>query len=203
MSAGELFLTDCLKECSWTLIERQSGAETRDNDGQVVAWGRSYWQIVCRYDNLSDSAFRALTAWLARRKGSRVIFSAYRPDRPTPLLNSAMSNTGLGIADVDIEAATIDLTGLGSTVLSPGDMVSYLSDTGRYWIGEITVGATPTAGAATVSVWPPPQEPHASAPAPRLRQPIGHFQLVGQTEIHEPSSRLRTVAFTAKQITYP
>jgi hypothetical protein len=203
MSAGEIFLTDCLKECSWSLLHRQSEpTATRENSGQVVEWGRPYWQIACRYDNLSESAFRALTAWLARRQGGRVIFTAYRPDRPAPLLHPSMSNSGIDVADVDIDASTIDMTGLGANVLSPGDMVSYLAVSGRFWVGEVTVTATPTAGAATVSVWPPPLEPHASLLTPRVNQAIGHFQIIGQPSISEPSSRIRNVEFNARQVTF-
>ena len=201
MSAGENFLTDCLKDCSWSLMERQSDAETRENGGSVVTSGRPYWVMTARYENLDDAGFRALTAWIARRKRSRVSFTAWRTDRPTTLLNPAITNTGLGIggAGVDIAAATVPLTGLGSNVISPGDMLGFSTLAGGYWVGMATATATPTAGAATVSVWPYPQTPHGT-PNVRLLKALGEFQLVSEPSISEPSSRLRSLEFQARQV---
>lgn len=201
MSAGEIFLTDGLKECTWTLMERQSDPETRENGGAVVTFGRPFWVMSARYDNLSETAFRLLSAWIARRKRSRVTFTAYRPDRPATLLNPAITNSGLGVSAVSIENATVSLTGLGSNVISPGDMISFYTATGGYWVGMATATATPTAGAATVSVWPPPQTPSTSpSPAVRLLQALGEFQLTGEPALSEPSSRVRSVEFTARQV---
>lgn len=199
MSAGELFLTDCLKECTWTLMERQSDAETRENGGAVVTFGRPYWTLRARYENLSDSAFRALTAWIARRRRSRYSFTAYRADRPGLLLNSSITNSGLGVSSVSIASATVSLTGLGTNVISPGDMIGFSTLAGGYWVGEATASATPTAGAATVSVWPPPQTPHGT-PNVRLLQALGEFQLMGEPALTEPSSRIRALEFSARQV---
>lgn len=201
MSAGEPILTDCLKECTWTLMERQSDAESRANGGAVVTFGRPYWTLRARYENLSDSAFRALTSWIARRKRSRVSFTAWRTDRPTPMLNPAMTNAGLGIggAGVSIVNNTVPLTGLGSNVISPGDMLGFSTLAGGYWVGEALATATPTAGAATVSVWPYPQTPHGT-PNVRLLQALAEFQLTAEPNISEPASRLRSLDFTAQQV---
>lgn len=201
MSAGEIFLTDGLKECSWEIIERQSEANTRENGGAVVTFGRPYWAMKARYENLEDSAFRALTAWLSRRKGARVTFTAYRPDRPRPVLNNAMSNSGLGIggAGVNIAASTVPLTGLSTTIISPGDMLGYSTLAGGYWVGMAQATATPSGGAATVTVWPYPQTPHGT-PNVRLYQALGEFQLMGQPSISELSSRDRTIEFSARQV---
>lgn len=199
MSAGELILTDCLKECSWSLVERQSEAETRENGGQVVALGRPFWTLTARYENLSDTAFRALTAWLARRKRSRVSFTAWRPDRPTLALNSSITNSGLGVSAVSISGGTVSLTGLGTNVISPGDMIGFSTLAGGYWVGEATATATPTAGAATVSVWPYPQTPHGT-PNVRLLKALGEFQIVGEPVIREPSNRVRSLEFNARQV---
>lgn len=199
MSAGEAFLTDCLKDCSWTLIERQSDPETRENGGSVVTFGRPYWVMSARYDNLSDEGFRSLTAWLARRKRSRVTFTAWRPDRPALLLNSSISNSGLGVSAISIASATASLTGLSTNVISAGDMIGFSTLAGGYWVGQATANATPSAGAATVSVWPPPQTPHGT-PNVRLNKPLGEFQLVGDASVSEPSSRIRAVEFSARQV---
>lgn len=199
MSAGELILTDCLKECTWTLNERQSEAETRENGGQVVALGRPFWSLQARYDNLDIDQFRALTAWLARRKRSRVSFTAWRADRPALALNSSITNSGLGVSAVSISGGTVSLTGLGTNVISPGDMIGFSTLAGGYWAGEATATASPTAGAATVNVWPYPQTPHGT-PAVRLLKALAEFQLVGEPSIREPSNRIRSVEFNARQV---
>lgn len=199
MSAGELFLTDCLKECSWSLNERQSEAETRENGGQVVSLGRPFWSMQARYDNLDIDQFRALTAWLARRKRSSVSFTAWRPDRPTLALNSSITNSGLGVSAVSISGGTVSLTGLSTNVISPGDMIGFSTLAGGYWVGEATATASPTAGAATVNVWPYPQTPHGT-PNVRLLKALGEFQLVGEPSIREPSNRIRSVEFNARQV---
>lgn len=199
MSAGELFLTDKLKECTWTLNERQTDAETRENGGQVVALGRPFWSLTARYENLTDTDFRTLTAWLARRKRSRVSFTAWRPDRPALALNSSITNSGLGVSAVSISGGTVSLTGLSTNVISPGDMIGFSTLAGGYWVGMATATATPTAGAATVNVWPYPQTPHGT-PNVRLLKALGEFQLIGEPSIREPSSRVRSLEFTARQV---
>jgi hypothetical protein len=199
MSAGELFLTDKLKECTWQLVERQTDAETRENGGQVVSLGRPYWMLTARYDNLDIDGFRQLTAWLARRRRSRVTFTAWRPDRPALALNSSISNSGLGVSAVSISGGTVSLTGLSTNVISPGDMIGFSTLAGGYWVGEATATATPTAGAATVNVWPYPQTPHGT-PNVRLLKALGEFQLVGEPTLREPSSRVRSLEFNARQV---
>jgi hypothetical protein len=199
MSAGELFLTDKLKECTWSLVERQSDAETRENGGQVVSLGRPYWMMTARYDNLDLETFRQLSAWVVRRKRSRVTFTAWRPDRPALALNSSITNSGLGVSSVNISGGTVTLTGLGSNVISPGDMIGFSTLAGGYWVGEATATAAPSAGSATVSVWPYPQTPHGT-PNVRLLKALGEFQLVGEPSSREPSSRVRSIEFTARQV---
>lgn len=200
MSAGEFIITDRLKECTWTLNERQSEAETRENGGQVVSLGRPYWSLNMRYENLENDGFRTLTAWLARRKRSRVSFTSHRADRPAPQLDpTRISNSGLGVSAIDISTGTVSLTGMGTTVISPGDMISFITLAGGYWVGEATATAIPTAGAATINVWPYPQTPHGT-PNVRLYYALGEFQIVGEPSIREPSSRIRSVEFSARQV---
>lgn len=202
MSAGEAIISDRLKELTWTLVERQSAAETRDGGGAVVTWGRPYWTIRARYEfgPQDDAAHRALTAWLSRRKGARVSFTAYRADRPAPVLAPGITNSGLGVSAVSISNGTVTLTGLGSTQISPGDMVGFYTASSGYWVGEATASASPSGGTATVSVWPYPQAPHGSTPNVRLLQALGEFQLIGPPSLSETSERRRAVAFEAKQV---
>jgi len=199
MSAGEVFLTDCLKECTWTLVERQSEAETRENGGSIVALGRPYWAMTAQYEHLDDTAFRLLTAWIARRKRARVSFTAWRPDRPAPVLAPSITNSGLAISGISIAASTISLTGLSTNVISPGDMLGYSTLAGGYWVGMATATAVPTTGAATVNVWPPPQTEHGTENM-RLLKALGEFQLVGDPSMSETSSRTRSLSFNARQV---
>lgn len=199
MSAGELILTDCLKDCSWALQEMQTSPMSRSGGAPVVSFGRPFWTLRARYENLSESAFRELTAWISRRQRSRYSFTAWRPDRPTTALNSSITNSGLGISSVSIGGGTVGLTGLGTNVISPGDMLGFSTLAGGYWVGEALATATPTAGAATVSVWPYPQTPHGT-PNVRLLKALGEFQLDGTPDVTENADRTRSVSFTATQV---
>lgn len=196
MSAQEIFLTDRLKDCSWNLQHRQSAPFGRQG-GQVITYGQPYWMASFRYENLSASALRALSAWIARRKGASVSFTAYRPARVSPA-NGATSNSGLGISAVSSSAGTIGLTGL-SAALAPGDMVSYATLAGGYFCGEVVSAGAISTGAQTVTVVPAPVAVHGT-PQARVYQAVAEFQLDGTPQITEPHDRRYNVSFSARQV---
>lgn len=201
MSQGEIILTDKLKELTWSPPEeRQSEAASRGGNDQVVTFGRPFWRLRATYQNLDDTAYRYLTAWLARRKGSRVTFTCPRLQRRGPLLAPAISNAGLSVVSVDIAAGTVRIGGVGTTTISPGDMVSYYTAALGYWVGEATATAVPSSGQVVIPVHPYPQTPHASLAAPRLYEALGEFKLVGRPQNTEPHTKRHGVSFEAVQV---
>jgi len=219
MSQGEIFLTDRLKDSSWRLAHRQSAPFGRQT-GQVIVYGASYWTASFRYENLDEAGLRALSAWLARRQGSRVTFTAYRPSRATPL-SGADSNAGIGVSSVNTAASTLVMTGL-AVALTPGDMVSYYTAASGYYCGEVVAttlvldadwflfsGAWDEAGewvdgaswdfSQTVTVSPAPVTANAS-PQARVYQALAEFQMDGQPTISEPHDKRYAVSFSARQV---
>ena len=196
MSQGEIFLTDRLKDSSWVLAHRQSQPFGRQT-GQVITYGASYWMAQFRYENLSEAGLRALSAWLARRQGSRVTFTAYRPSRRSPA-SGATSNSGLGISSVNTAASTVAMTGLGAA-LAPGDMLSYFTAANGYYCGEVVSAGSISSGAQTLTVSPAPVAANGT-PQARVFEAVAEFQLVGQAQITEPHDKRYAVSFSARQV---
>lgn len=197
MSAGEIFLTDRLKDCSWGLQHRQSAPFGRQT-GQVIVYGASYWMASFRYENLDEAGLRALSAWIARRQGARYSFTAYRPTRAKPA-NGASSNSGLGVSAVSTAASTVALTGLTGALLA-GDMLSYYTAASGYYCGEVVSAGAFSLGAQTLTVSPAPVAAHAS-PQARVFQALCEFQLEGDPQIAEPHDRRYALSFSARQVT--
>jgi hypothetical protein len=200
VSSQELFPTNFLKLNSWYFDEKQSGGDSRDGNGWVVELGTGLWMVTLRYENLTDAAMRALTAFVARRRGKAVTCTIVRTDRKAPLMAPSMTNSGLTVNSIDEDAKTVTMSGLGSNAISSGDMLSYKTNMNGFFIGEITADATPSSGVATLHVNTPPITPHASAPAPRLREAYGEFMMEGPPEILEPFDRRRIVGLKMKQV---
>lgn len=198
MSQGEIFLTDRLKDASWTLAHRQSTPFGRQT-GQVVTYGNPYWTAQFRYENLSEAGLRALSAWLARRKGSAVTFTAWRSSRKTPA-SGFTNNAGISIDAYSTSASTVTLSGLGSSAMAPGDMVSWYTQAGGYWCGEVVSAGSLSGGAQTVTVSPPPVVYHGTSASPRLYQALAEFQIEGQPQISEPHDKRYSVSFAARQV---
>lgn len=201
MSQGEIILTDKLKDLTWEPPEeRQSEQNQRGGNDQVVTFGRPFWRIRASYDGLDDAGYRALTAWLARRKGSRVTFTAFRPSRRRPLLAPALTNSGLTVVAVNVSGGTVTIGGVGTTAISAGDMVGFYTTAGGYWVGEATAAASPSGGQVIIPVHPYPQAAHASTPNPRLFEALGEFKLVGRPQNTERPTKRHSVSFEAIQV---
>jgi hypothetical protein len=197
LSQGEIFLTDRLKDSSWSLAHRQSVPFGRQT-GQVIVYGASYWMASFRYENLDEAGLRALSAWIARRQGARVTFTAYRPTRARPA-SGASSNAGLGISAVSTVNSTVAMTGLAGA-LAAGDMLSYFTAASGYYGGEVVSAGAISSGAQTLTVSPAPVAAHGS-PQARVFQALAEMQLEGEPNISEPHDKRYSVSFSARQVT--
>lgn len=198
MANGEAWITDRLKECSWNLVQRQSAPASRGGGSQVIIYGNPYWMATFRYENLDEAGMREMSAWIARRQGSRYSFLAYRPRTRLPA-GGATSNSGVTLSAVDTANSELDFTGLPHA-LEPGDMVSYYTAASGYHCAEVTEAGTITAGAQTVGISPPPVAKHASTPAPRIVEALCEFQIEGPPQIMETHDKRYSVSFTARQV---
>lgn len=200
MANGELLPTDGLRELTWSPpIERQSGLETRSGFGQTLLLGRPFWRLRASYVFQNDLKYRLMTAFLARRQGARYTFLAPRISRRAPALAPSLTNAGLGVASVDIANGTVTFTGVGTTVITPGDMCGFYTAALGYWVGEATAVATPTGGVVTIPVHPYPQNHHLTTPNARLKEALGEFKLSGVPNTSETYDGKRAISFEAIQ----
>lgn len=194
MSAGEVMLTDRLKSCTWRLVERQTQQFARGGASAVIQIGEPYWLIDLVYENLGATEFRALSAWLARRRGALVTFSAFRADRPHPA-----NITAEPVATITSQDVSTIRVQAGPDLVGVGDMISYNAVSGGRFIGEVTNVVATGAGYADVNTVPLPPTPHGT-PVVQLVPAVGLFRLepssVRITEVYEPKKR---VSFTARQ----
>lgn len=187
-----------LKESSWVLEARQSQVGALLG-GWVVTYGQPFWRANFSYSGLKEAEFRALSAWIARREGARYTFTAFRPSRRQPIEGPSVNNSGIGISSVDTSGSTISFSGLPCD-LSAGDMVSYYTNQGGYYCGEVMYDAAEVSGAATVTVKPAPVTAHTSTPAVRIVEALCEFQIEGIPAIAEPFDKKYAVSFAARQV---
>jgi len=202
MSSQELLPTDFMKECSWSIDERQTGDNSRDGSGYINDFDGPIWRVNYRFENLTQAAMRILNSFGIRRRFRLVSFTSINGDARAPLLYPSFSNSGVGIASIDQGNNLVSVTSIGNgTILTEGDFLSYKTNKNGFYVGMVTSGVTANgSGNATVPVYPMPMTPHASAPALRLRDPFGEFQLETPWQPVIPSDRRRGVSFSARQV---
>lgn len=192
MSSGELFLTKGLKSCNWRLEQRQTAQFSRSGSSQIITLGRPFWRVEFEYENLVDADYRALTAWLSRRKGGEINFSAYRPDREAPLNGSASTS-----ATISTSSDEITVTPSPAADLILGDMIAYTTADSTRFVGEITEIVSAPNNTQVVKTEPPALE-YGSTPS--LGRAYGLFRVEPDSiTVSEPYDITKRVRFTARQ----
>ena len=194
---SEMMLTEKLKACDWVPREVQSASFARSGASQVVEMGSPFWEISLRYENLTDADARIATAWLARRRGRLIPFWAFRPSRRTLLADPKANNVGADPSNYSAAAKSFDID---TTAASVGDMVSYIDQYSRNFVGEITEVVSQGGSSATVKTFPPAPQPHAT-PAGRWFEAFGAFELDPESvNFTDPVDGRRNLSFTARQV---
>lgn len=173
-------ITDCL----FVPNEVQTERTIANGDNVNLTIGHPYWTAEIRVETPNRQSKAVWRAWHAARRGSRVPLLISRSFSLRPRAG-AVSDTGLAVSSVNKAASTVSLSGAGSWAAKPGDMLSYYTAAGGYWIGEVTAAATASSGNITVPVWPFPATPHASLARPRRNYAFGEFYLTGRTQRQE------------------
>ncbi len=195
----EYMLTDHLKDGTWTPAEVQSASFTRGGAAQVIEMGQPYWLLTASYQNLTDEKFRALSAWLARRRGGLVTFLAYRPGRKHPINRPDLTDN-VGADPVNYSSVEKSLQ-IPAENIKPGDMYGYTDTLGRRYIGEVIEIVSTSPGFTRVKLFPPAPTPHASTPQGEWAFAAGRFQLdPGSVNSSEPYDGRRNLSFTARQV---
>ena len=196
MSAGELIPTTGLKQCIWKLEQRQTKQYSRNGSSQVIKLGEAFWVLRFEFENMTDANFRALTAFLSRRKGAIVSFSAYRPDRIKALLHS----DGNAPSALTVSGDEVTVTMNNSEAFSPGDMISYAAGAGGRYVGEVLSITSHVTNTTVAVVEPAPVAAHATHDA-QTEAAWGLFTLEPDSiMLSEPFDITKRATFTARQV---
>lgn len=199
MSANELMPNLHVSDMSFTLEDNQSQRASHSGHIQVAKFAPPCWRIQVSTSWLDENDFRTWTAWLQRRKGAIVPFLTHRLSRPNAKI-PVSSDAGLAISGINVSNSTISFSGTGTWTASEGDMISYETAAGGYYLGEVIETKSAASGVMTdLKVHPAPYDPHATTPNVKRINAVGQFVL----ELPVPSQieRIdeRFISFTAKQ----
>lgn len=199
MSAGELIPCRGIVGADWQPVNQQATPETLSGESDILELGPSYWVVDFEVECPTREDFDTWSAFLARRSGAAVTFTAPRTFRKLPRDPFILSDAGVSLSSIDAPARQITLGGVGTEAAFVGDMVSYRTANGGYYIGQVQQDAVPAGGSITLSVWPEPMAAHATTPSPRRIEALGEFRLDGAPR-WSGEWRRRGVRFSAKQV---
>ena len=191
---------DCLgvTECLFDLQDVQTDVPVASGESITLTTGHPYWMLSIRVETPTRQAKAIWRNWHARQRAARKPFLASRSFSLIPRAG-AISDTGLSVSGYNACASTVSLAGAGAWNAKIGDMISYYTAAGGYWLGEVQAPASASSGNIVVSVLPFPVAPHASLARPRRMYALAEFRLTGRaarTETHEPDY----LEFEARQI---
>ena len=173
-------------KAEFELKRSQTSQDSNARASDVMQIGADYWigdvEVVC----LTDDEFRATRGFLMSLDGETNSFLMTVPRDEAARDGSITSDAGLGVSGVDAGNRTVTLTGAGTGEARVGDKISYYTNSGGYWLGEVVANATPSTGTVTISVTPEPVAPHPTTPAPRRLNPLGEWKL---TDLDAPNPK--------------
>lgn len=194
MSVGEFWPEKGIVSNEWVLNRRDSAPASLSGGSIAVPLGEPYWTINVTVEvPAKRSQLASLwSGFFARREGVKNTFTANRSFQSFPFSGTVPAAVSLGL--VSRAESFVDFIGLASHTFSVGDMVSYLTDNGGYYVGEISEIISPT----RARVVPPPFLP-ASEPNLRMIKAVGEFRL---DDVPNPAERSaqRTWSFKATQV---
>lgn len=175
-------------------------SRTLNSGGQFsLTTGQPFWTADVRIDAPNRQAFAMVDAWLTARQLSKNPFLMGRRFASIPR-GGDVDDSSLDVVSVDTAAGTVTLSGAGAYSAKAGDMLSYYTAAGGYWLGMILENASVAPGyEIELSVWPTPATPHASTPAPRRRFAFGEFYIDGRISKSEGIGP-RYFEFSARQL---
>lgn len=194
---------DCagITECRFEPVEIQTDRNIASGEALNLTVGVPFWRASIRVETPTRQAKRVWSTWATARRGSRNTFLLSRSFAMAPRAG-VVNDTGLGVSAVNFGASTVTLSGAGTHPVSTGDMISYYTAAGGYYIGVATAAAIPAGGSVTLAVWPPPPAPHGSTARPRRMWAFAEFFLTGRlnrSETAEPDF----LEFEARQMIRP
>ena len=187
MSAGEQAPCLGIIEAVWQRNEVQTETASNSGEADVIEIGDPFWSIEVKVNIKDRDHFDLWDSFLARRQLQNFTFTTWRTFRPNPRDPAITSDSGLILNAISVSASTLRFFDYGAYLKAfPGDMISYRTAGGGYWIGQVTGEVSADdAGTIVVPVWPRPVAADSSDPAPRRIQALGEFRLTEQPRIRE------------------
>jgi len=201
MFTRELAPSFGIVEATWEENDNQTSAFSNDGAGDVLEVAEPFWTINVKVEVISEDHFDEWDAFLARRRLQECSFTIWRSLRVRPRDRLILSDAGLALEGINVANSQISLTGYGAgRAASIGDMISYRTLGGGYWVGKVVTPATANGvGAITVNVWPRPWAPHATTPDPRRFRALGEFRLAKPPKKTQGNKNWR-ISFEAEQV---
>ena len=198
MADGDLIIGD-YTDMPWKLDRFQGVRMFNSGFNQVNEQAEPRWwfEAVTPWQDKDD--FQELDAWIVDREGSASTFVTWRQSRPFGKV-PVVSDVGLTVSGWNRADSHVSFGNTGVWTATRGDMISYYTKKGGYWIGMVMETRAASGGnMANLKVKPAPFEPHETLAAPRRIRALGEFQMVG---VPTPTERVdeRRYSFTASQI---
>ncbi len=188
-----------MTECRFMPINVQTESRLLSGAVQSLTLGPGYWQVDIRFDTPTRSSFAALDAFVTARRGPRFPFLLSRKGAARPRVGP-VSDEGIILSGIDKQYSTIALSNVGNWIAAAGDMISYRTAAGGFYIGEVVANAQSVAGAITIPVWPVPSTA-GQVPAVRRNFAAGEFYISGRLGKTEDAIRARNyIEFKAQQL---
>lgn len=194
---NEIMLTDGLKSCTWQPNLRQNDITTRGGDSLSVELGPPFWTVSFRYENLRPASWRLQTAWMNRRNGSSVPFTAFRPSRRYPANHPSTDNSGLALSAYNSTTGAITLN-KGNMAI--GDMVSWIDSNDAQFVGEIKEVDAVSGVSTTFKTFPFARQPNGISASPRIFEAVGRFRIVpSSVRPEDRNDKIYSISFDARQ----
>lgn len=186
MADYELILTTGLKKMTWLPQERAT-TPFAVGGGINVELGSPFFLIRCEYGpGLTLAEWKALRAWITRRRGSKSPFRAFHAMNRTPAGGASSCTVSAGGGG----PLTINM----SPAAQPGDFVAYDVAGGGRAIHEVLENIS----GSSFEVFPPANK--AGSGNPSCVDAAGDFRLdlstLNMSETYDPKN---TVSFQARQ----
>ena len=130
-----------LRVNNWAIKEQQTAPVSRGRAAAVVELGDPYWVADFEYEQLTNAQYKALTAWIARRRGAGVPFYGWQFANQAPLLHPAatndegnLQNSVTTVSDGEL-ALRVPVSGV--LILSEGDVIGYDGADGEPFMGLV------------------------------------------------------------------
>lgn len=199
MAAGELIPIYGLLKMDMAPVPHGSSRMGASGNSIVGRQGPTRWKLQVQTDYLDMLEARYWSTWLNRRISEGETFTAWKLFRVNPMFGVGANPDGSVGVTVDSANNRISLSGVPGYSAGLGDMISYRTPAGGFYLGEVqasTVGSGSTCN--NIPMLPKPLAAHGT-PAVRRVQALAEFELTTPLDPFEDYTG-RSISFEAMQV---